>query len=55
MTVGAHGTPVVLPRVTGMAEAEAYAVNACGDIVGAAFAYSTPHAVIWTRAGCDKP
>lgn len=62
MTVGAHGTPVVLPRVPGMAEAEAYAVNACGDIVGAAFApepsyYSdhTPHAVIWTRTVCDKP
>ncbi|MEP7346300.1 MAG: hypothetical protein ABI877_13590, partial [Gemmatimonadaceae bacterium] len=55
MTVGAHGTPVVLPRLTGMAEAEPYAVNACGDIAGAAFANSIAHAVIWTRGVCDRP
>ncbi len=62
MTVGPRGQPVVLPAVPGMTETEAYAVNACGDIVGTAFTPTpsyhsdrTPHAVIWTRTVCDKP
>ncbi len=62
MTVGPRGQPVVLPTIPGLTEAEAYAVNACGDIVGAAFSPTpsyrsdrTPHAVIWSRAICDKP
>lgn len=61
ITVGARGTPVVLPSIPGITETEAYAVNACGDIAGAVFAPApsygtdrTPHAVIWTRRVCDK-
>lgn len=62
MTVGPRGQPVVLPKIPGLKESEAYAVNACGDIVGAAFSpnpsdpgHPTPHAVVWSRSICDKP
>ncbi len=62
MTVGPRGQPVVLPTPAGLIETEAYAVNACGNIAGAAFTpnlsypgHYTPHAVIWSRAICDKP